>query len=309
MRIETHETGAMGLYLRPGNLADALAALADPKLNISNAREDRLTALAGGTDFYPAQTARRAWLERSPQNILDITGIDELKGIRRTDGGTSFGALATWTEICDAELPPPFDGLKLAAREVGGRQIQNRGTIAGNISNASPAADGVPPLLTLDARVEVASVRGKRTIPLAEFIIGNRRTALAGDELVTAIQVPEAAPGAKSTFLKLGARSYLLISIASVAALVETGADSRITRAAISVGACSAVPVRLTKLERDLAGASTGAIAGLVERHVSPAIAPIDDVRGSATYRKHAATVLVQRAIMQILSANTRAAA
>jgi CO/xanthine dehydrogenase FAD-binding subunit len=291
----------MGLYLRPGNLADALAALADPKLNASGAREDRLTILAGGTDFYPAQTARRAWLERSPQNVLDITGIGELKGIRRAEGGTIFGALATWTETCDAALPPAFDGLKLAAREVGGRQIQNRGTIAGNICNASPAADGVPPLLTLDARVEVASVRGRRTMPLAEFITGNRRTALAGDELVTAIHVPEAASGARSTFLKLGARSYLLISIASVAALVETGADSRIARAAISVGACTAVPVRLTQLERELPGAMLGEIDAHIERSVAAALSPIDDVRGSARYRTHAAAVLVRRALAQLL--------
>jgi CO/xanthine dehydrogenase FAD-binding subunit len=299
----------MGLYLRPGNLADALAALADPKLNTSGVREDRLTILAGGTDFYPAQTARRAWLERSPQNLLDITGIDELKGIRRAEGGTTFGALATWTEICDAALPPAFDGLKLAAREVGGRQIQNRGTIAGNICNASPAADGVPPLLTLDARVEVASLRGRRSMPLAEFITGNRRTALAGDELVTAIHVPEAASGARSTFLKLGARSYLLISIASVAALVETGADSRIARAAIAVGACSAVPVRLTQLERELPGAMPGEIDAHIERSVAAALSPIDDVRGSAHYRTHAAAVLVRRALAQLLPQAARVAA
>jgi CO/xanthine dehydrogenase FAD-binding subunit len=191
--------------------------------------------------------------------------------------------------------------LKLAAREVGGRQIQNRGTIAGNICNASPAADGVPPLLTLDARVEVASLRGRRSMPLAEFITGNRRTALAGDELVTAIHVPEAASGARSTFLKLGARSYLLISIASVAALVETGADSRIARAAISVGACTAVPVRLTQLERELPGAMLGEIDAHIERSVAAALSPIDDVRGSARYRTHAAAVLVRRALAQLL--------
>ncbi len=159
-----NRTGPMGLYLRPSTLAEALAALADDKLNpVSGNAIDKLTVLAGGTDFFPAQTARRAWLEKAPQNVLDIWGIDELRGIRRGEDGTSFGALTTWTEICDAGLPPAFDGLKLAAREVGGRQVQNRGTIAGNICNASPAADGVPPLLTLDAKVEIASVRGRRS--------------------------------------------------------------------------------------------------------------------------------------------------
>ena len=300
----------MGLYLRPSNLADALAALADPKFNPSSGTAiDRLTVLAGGTDFFPAQTARRAWLEKAPQNVLDIWGLDELRGIRRGEGGTSFGALTTWTDICDAELPPAFDGLKLAAREVGGRQVQNRGTIAGNICNASPAADGVPPLFTLDAKVKIASVRGRRSIPLAGFITGNRRTTLAPDELVTAVHVPRQSPDARSTFLKLGARSYLLISIVSVAAVIERSADGRIAKAAVAVGACSAVPVRLTELEQRLAGAKPDSIASLVEQHVSSALAPIDDIRGSASYRKHAAAVLVARALDEILRTGTRQAA
>jgi CO/xanthine dehydrogenase FAD-binding subunit len=300
----------MGLYLRPSTLAEALAALADPKLNPpSGSAIDRLTVLAGGTDFFPAQTARRAWLEKAPQNVLDIWGLDELRGIRRGEDGTSFGALTTWTEICDAELPPAFDGLQLAAREVGGRQVQNRGTIAGNICNASPAADGVPPLLALDAKVEIASVRGRRSMPLAEFITGNRRTTLAPDELVTAVHAPRQTPEARSIFLKLGARSYLLISIVSVAVLLEQDADGSIGQAAIAVGACSAVPVRLTELERRLAGAKPDAISHLVEECVSSALAPIDDVRGSAGYRKHAAAVLVTRALHKILNSRVREAA
>lgn len=301
----------MGLYLRPSTLAEALAALADPKLNpVSGGAIDRLTVLAGGTDFFPAQTAKRAWLERSPQNVLDVWGIEELRGIRRGgDGGTAFGAVTTWTEICDAELPAAFDALKLAAREVGGRQVQNRGTIAGNICNASPAADGVPPLLTLNAVVEIASVRGRRSLPLSEFITGNRKTALAPDELVTAVHVPRQSEQGRSVFLKLGARSYLVISIVSVAALLEQDAGGRIAKAAIAVGACSAVPVRLTELERRLAGVKADAVAQLVGQFVSPAIAPIDDVRASANYRKHAAAALVARALDQILQPGARRAA
>lgn len=300
----------MGLYLRPSTLAEAFHALADDKLNpTSGDAIDRLTVLAGGTDFFPAQTARRAWLENAPQNVLDIWGIDELRGIRGGEDGTSFGALTTWTEICGAELPPAFDGLKLAAREVGGRQVQNRGTIAGNICNASPAADGVPPLLTLDAKVEIASLRGRRSVPLAEFITDNRRTALAPDELVTAVRAPRQSPDARSIFLKLGARSYLLISIVSVAVVIEQDADGRIAKAAIAVGACSAVPVRLAKLERQLADAKPDAIAHLVEQHANSTLAPIDDVRGSASYRKHAAAILVERALAEILSNGARRAA
>jgi CO/xanthine dehydrogenase FAD-binding subunit len=299
----------MGLYLRPKTLDDALTALADRKLNPSDTKTDRLTVLAGGTDFYPAQTARRAWLEKSPQNLLDIWGIDTLRGIHRGSEGTTFGALATWTDIAEAELAPAFDALRRAAREVGGRQVQNRGTIAGNICNASPAADGVPPLLALDARVEIASVRGARTLPLGEFITGNRRTELAPDELVTAVHVPPQSDDARSVFLKLGARSYLLISIVSVAAVMSCDGDGRISRAAIAVGACSAVPARLTALEEKLRGHTLPEITPHIDPIVATALSPIDDVRGTAAYRHHAAAVLVRRALADLIPAPSQAAA
>ena len=299
----------MGLYLRPTALADALAALADPKLIHPSENADRLTLLAGGTDFYPAQTARAAWLEANPRNVLDISGIAELKGIRQSETGIALGALTTWAEIRDAGLPRAFDGLKLAAREVGGQQIQNRGTIAGNLCNASPAADGVPPLLTLDASVQVASLRGRRSLPLAQFITGNRRTVLAPDELVTAVHVPKSHAGACSTFLKLGARTYLVISIVSVAAVADVGNDGRIAGAAIAVGACSAVPQRLAQLECDLSGvAVANAVHVVVAEHLA-GLQPIDDVRGSADYRRHAALVVTRRALVQCLAPPTEAAA
>jgi CO/xanthine dehydrogenase FAD-binding subunit len=300
----------MGLYLRPARLADALAALADPKLTAGPDTIDRLTVLAGGTDFYPAQTVRTAWLQATPRNILDISGIEELRGIRQDADGVVFGALATWTDVCDAALPRAFDGLKLAAREVGGRQIQNRGTLAGNICNASPAADGVPPLLTLGATVEIAGGRGRRTVPLAQFITGNRRTALAPDELVTAIRVPRTVPGARATFLKLGARTYLVISIVSVAVLLDVDGQGCIADAAVAVGACSAVPVRLPELERALIGAATRDVAQRVTpANVNSTLTPIDDVRGTAEYRREAAVVLVRRALGQCLAGAVEAAA
>jgi len=295
-KLMNRERGPMGLCLRPTTLADALLALADPKLARSPEKIDRLTVLAGGTDFYPAQTARTAWLEATPRNILDISGIEELRGIREAGTGITFGALTTWAEIRDARLPRAFDGLKLAAREVGGQQVQNRGTIAGNLCNASPAADGVPPLLTLDASVEIASPRGQRSIPVAEFITGNRKTVLAADELVT-------------TFLKLGARAYLVISIVSVAAAVHVGDDGHIAGARIAVGACSAVPQRLIQLEHDLAGApAADAIRIVVAGHMA-ALHPIDDVRGSADYRRRAALVVTRRALIQCLAIESEAAA
>lgn len=299
----------MALYLRPTRLDEALAALADPSLTQQRDKIDRLTVLAGGTDFYPAQTVRTAWLEATPRNVLDISAIEALRGIRQDAGGVTFGALATWADIRDADLPLAFGGLKLAAREVGGQQVQNRGTIAGNICNASPAADGVPPLLALDASVRIAGARGEQTVPLAAFITGNRRTVLAPDELVTGVHVPMPSPAARSTFLKLGARTYLVISIVSVAATIAPDSNGRIARAAIAVGACSAVPQRLADLERDLAGRMPADASRAVEPRHLAALQPIDDVRGSADYRRHAALVVVRRALAQCFGMTVERAA
>ncbi|MGL4242752.1 MAG: FAD binding domain-containing protein, partial [Beijerinckiaceae bacterium] len=158
-----------------------------------------------------------------------------------------------------------------------------------------PAADGVPPLLALDAAVELTSASGSRTIPLSEFILGNRKTALRPGELLTAVLAPFSAAGERSVFLKLGARSYLVISIASVAANISLDAEGRIAAARIAVGACSAAPVRLHALEARLAGERPGNV--LITDSDLPELAPIDDVRASAAYRQASAQVLVERAI------------
>jgi N-methylhydantoinase B len=300
----------MAVYLRPETLRDALTALADAALTIEPPLIDRLVILAGGTDFYPARTANTAWLRPAPRNVLDISGIEDLRDIRIEGADVVFGALATWTDICQAELPAAFDGLKRAAREVGGVQVQNRGTIAGNICNASPAADGVPPLLTLDAEVVLASLRGERRVPLSAFITGNRKTERAPDELVVAVRMPKPAPGARGTFLKLGARAYLVISIASVAVLIETAGDGTIARAAVAVGACSAVPQHLSALEATITGQpATADVARLVQPAHLQYLSPLDDVRGSAPYRRDAALVLVRRALAECLASPLGAAA
>jgi CO/xanthine dehydrogenase FAD-binding subunit len=168
----------------------------------------------------------------------------------------------------------------------------------------------VPPLLTLDAEVEIAGARGRRRLALADFIAGNRQTRLAADELVTAVLVPAPPAGARSAFLKLGARAYLVISIASVAAMVNVGGDGRIERAAIALGACSPVPVRMRELERVLLGARRGeAVQRVAGAHVEAVAAPLDDVRGSAAYRRAAALVLVRRALGACLADGAGAAA
>ena len=273
-------------YLRPSSLNDALAALA--------AR--RLTVLAGGTDFYPARVGRPVQTD-----ILDITRVAQLRGIRDQGNLMRIGAAVTWSELIAAPMPPQinaqFDGLRAAAREIGGVQIQNAGTVAGNLCNASPAADGVPPLLALGARVELASARGVREVALSDFVLGNRRTVCQPHELVSAVLVPKWRAGTRSVFLKLGHRKYLVISIVMVSVVMALDDAGRVAMCGIAVGACSAVAQRLTALEARLAGVRARDAAGLATAEDLRALTPIDDVRGSAAYRLDAALTLVRQAI------------
>lgn len=285
-------------YFRPTTLADAIAIKADHDVTI----------LAGGTDVYPVRTARRAWGDPAHRPVLDITAIPGLRGITEEPGGWRFGALTTWSALAAAGLPPLFDGYVQAARAVGGVQVQNLGTLAGNVVTASPAGDGIPNLLALDAVVELASRAGTRTLPFSAFATGYRQTALRPDEIVTALIVPKLA-GARSTFLKLGARAYLVISIAMVAAVVATDAEDRITAVRIAVGACSAVAQRLTALEAALLGQPLGQAAELVTAGHLAGLAPIDDVRATAAYRLAAAESLVRDALTDLAATAARRAA
>ncbi|WP_306114850.1 MULTISPECIES: xanthine dehydrogenase family protein subunit M [unclassified Roseovarius] len=249
--------------------------------------------IAGGTDVYPS-----AQQGIEPAHFLDVTQVDGLTGISETSDGFRIGAATTWSQILGAKLPPAFETLKQAAREVGSVQIQNAGTIAGNLCNASPAADGMPPLLTLDARVEVASAaRGKRILSLAEFITGVRQTALAGDELVTALIVPPPPERAHSAFEKLGSRRYLVISIVMTSAVISCDASGRIENARVAVGAASPVAQRLPGLERDLQGQHPQEIE-ITKQHLAP-LTPINDVRGSGAYRLDAIAEQCVRAIQR----------
>ena len=272
-------------YSQPSLLPDALKLVA----------QSGVCVVAGGTDLYPAQQPGR-----QPEVYLDITRVDGLSDITRTDTGMRFGAAVTWSDIVKAELPAAYDALKCAAREVGSLQIQNAGTIAGNLCNASPAADGVPPLLALDATVELSSAaRGTRVLPLSDFITGVRQTALAEDELVTAILVPHPPAEMRSGFEKLGSRRYLVISIAMTAANITLDDTGCIAQARIAVGACSAVAQRLPALEADLIGQDPDALR-ISPTHLAP-LAPIDDVRGSGAYRLDAAQTQISRAIRKAI--------
>ena len=285
----------MGAYLRPADLDSALDALAGGAPG-----SETWIVVAGATDHYPARVGR---LPR--EDVLDVTAIAGLRGIEEVDAGWRIGALTTWTDLAEADLPPLFDGLRAAALAIGGLQIQSRATIVGNVCNASPAADGVPNLLAMDSIVELSSSAGMRHVPIGEFVTGNRRTVRLRDELVTGLVVPAPLPAThvRSAFEKLGSRAYLVISIAMVAAVVELGVDGRIARARVAVGACSEVAQRLPGLEGDLAGrpASPDTAAIASAPHLG-ALSPIDDVRGTAAYRRDAAVVLVRRALERVLA-------
>ena len=273
----------MSSYLRPTELEEALQALA----------AGGCTIIAGGTDFYPARVGKPV-----DEDVLDVTAIAGLRAIEDRGDHFHIGATATWTDLVRADLPDWFHALKQAAREVGGVQIQNAGTIVGNVCNASPAADGMPGLVALDATVLLGSVSGEREVPILEFVLGNRKTARRPDEMVLGLRIPHCGATAQSAFLKLGARKYLVISIVMVSAVLESAGDGAVERIRIAVGSCSEVARRLPGLEAALAGKlADGSLARLVTAdHLAP-LAPIGDVRGSADYRLDAALTLVRRAV------------
>ncbi|HEY4372565.1 MAG TPA: FAD binding domain-containing protein [Burkholderiales bacterium] len=275
-------------YLQPTALADALAALASAPY----------TVLAGGTDFYPGRVGKPV----DDVALLDITRVAGLSGISRVGESWRIGATTTWREVMDAVLPPAFDGFKAAAREVGGAQIQNSGTVAGNLCNASPAADGVPPLLALGAEVELASSGGTRRLPLSQFVLGNRKTARTAHELATAVIVPAWPENTRSSFIKLGTRKYLVISIVMGSAVVALDAGGRIARCGLAVGACSAAALSFDALARKLVGQTPAEAIASIRPEDLPGLAPIDDVRGSAAYRVEAALTLLRQALAQACS-------
>jgi len=271
------------VYLRASALDAALSMLAAGPCRI----------LAGGTDVYPA-------LQDRPLigRVLDISGIVDLRVIKQSDEYWSIGAAVSWRDVIRADLPPAFDGLKAAAGEVGSWQIQNRATLVGNICNASPAADGVPALLTMDAAVELQSCRGRRVVPLASFITGNRKTVRAEDEMVSAILVPNTATAGQGYFYKLGARRYLVISIGMVAMRLLCDTEQTIAEIAIAAGACSEVAKRLDDLERHLCGQPLAGAADLVSVAHFANLSPIDDVRAPASYRIEAVEEAVRRLLI-----------
>jgi CO/xanthine dehydrogenase FAD-binding subunit len=268
-------------YIIPRDLDHALAALAQGGAQI----------IAGGTDVFPSLPPGGF-----RQNLLDISRIGALTAIAQTETEWLFGAAVTWSDIVRADLPAAFDGLKQAARRVGSLQIQNAGTLGGNLCNASPAADGVPALLALDAQVELVSLaRGLRRLSVSDFLRGVRRTALQPDEVMTAVIIPKMSPGAMASFVKLGSRRYLVISIAMVSVVMDCDSAGDIVWARVAVGSCSPVAQRLPLVESAMIGRRAADV--VVQASLLAPLSPIEDVLGTVEYRLDAVARLCERAV------------
>jgi CO/xanthine dehydrogenase FAD-binding subunit len=281
--------------LRPDTLREAL----ELKAAYPGARP-----IAGGTDLMVELNFDRA----RPAEILDLTRIPELADWGRGDGTLRVGTGVTYTRLI-AELGDALPGLAIASRTVGSPQIRNRGTVGGNLGTASPAGDGLPPLFASDATVEVASVRGTRRLGVAEFVTGPKRNALAGDELITAFEIAPA--GGPQQFSKIGTRNAMVIAVCSLS--LHLWPLERAAKACI--GSAGPAPIRAAEAEAFIAGVleedglwdSRAPIAGAAVqefgRLVARAARPIDDVRGTAAYRRHALGVLARRTLSWTWSA------
>lgn len=275
--------------LQPLDLGEALAL---------RAAHPEALPLAGGTDLMVEINFDR----RRPERIMDLTRVRELEVLERDGDDLVIGAGVTHARLA-AELGLDGPGLAIAARTIGSPQIRNRGTLGGNLATASPAGDALPPLVADGARVELASGTGTRTVPIGDFLTGPKRTAMAPDELITAVRVP-AARGPQQ-FAKVGPRNAMVIAVCSFAVSVDPVARTVGT----AIGSAAPTVIRASEAESFAAGALEEAGAwdrpgplpdALLARFgelVGAAARPIDDVRGSAAYRRHALAVLARRTL------------
>jgi CO/xanthine dehydrogenase FAD-binding subunit len=256
--------------LSPRTLAEALRLKAE---------RPEAVPIQGGTDVMVELNFDRA----RPQTLLNLNEVEELGGWSRENGRVWLGAGLTYSEAMGAPLAELLPALAEASRTVGGPQIRNRGTIGGNLGTASPAGDALPPLLVAGAEVKLVSLRGERWLPLAEFVVGPKRNALAEDELIAGVRVAPAE--AHETFMKVGPRNAMVIAVVSLALRVDGELQA-------AFGSAGPVPT--------LVRAGLGEVHSFPEQ-VAAAASPIDDVRGTADYRRHALCVLTRRALERCL--------
>ncbi len=272
-------------FLRPSTLDEALALKAE---------HPDAVPIAGGTDVM----VELNFDVRRPPALLDLGRVAELSEWTRENGHVRLGATVPYTRVV-TELGDVLPGLAMASRTVGSPQIRNRGTVGGNLGSASPAGDAHPPLVAVAADVEVASTRGTRTIPAREFFHGPKKSALEPDELIVAVRVPNAA--GPQQFAKVGTRNAMVIAVCSFAVALDVTGKTVGT----GIGSAGPTPLRARQAEEFAAAElpwGTGEplqdnIARAFGELVGAAARPIDDVRGTAAYRRHALSVLARRAL------------
>ncbi|MCB9559924.1 MAG: FAD binding domain-containing protein [Kofleriaceae bacterium] len=277
-------------YVRPASIAEAVAARA--------AHPDWIV-LCGATDLMVEAPLRPA-----PVGVVDVWALAELCGIAEVDGGAvRIGAATPWRDVVTSPLiaaRAPI--LAAAAREIGALQIQARGTIGGNVGTSSPVGDSLPVLLALDATVELASPRGTRRVPYRDYPTGYRTTALAADELIVAITIPAAHPGARQLWRKVGTRRAQSISKIMAAALLRVEAG-RFVEARIGLGAVANRPIRAAGAEAAIVGAPVGeATADAAAAALAAELTPITDVRSTAPYRLATVQQVVRRFVLEASS-------
>jgi CO/xanthine dehydrogenase FAD-binding subunit len=250
----------------------------DEALRLKAERSEALP-IQGGTDVMFDLNFDRG----RPAVLLNLNEVEELRGWSRENGTVWLAAGLTYTEAMEPPLSDLLPALAEASRTVGGPQIRNRGTIGGNLGTASPAGDAIPPLLVAGPSVKLVSIRGERIVPLHEFVVGPKRNGLADDELIAGVMVELA--DSRETFMKVGPRNAMVISVVSLALRVDQE-----LRAAF--GSAGPVPT--------LVRAGLGDVHSFPDR-VAEAASPIDDVRGTAAYRRHALRVLTKRALERCL--------
>lgn len=280
----------MTRYLRPRNLKEALQARAD--------HPDWL-AIAGCTDLMVGAAGRPR-----PMGLIDLFGLSELVGVRRSEDDLVIGAATPYAQILtNPDVQRHLPALAACVREIGAAQIQARGTMGGNVGTSSPVGDTLPVLLAHDARVRVASSAKERVLPYREFCTGYRTTALGPDELITAIEIPVPTAATRTWWRKVGTRRAQSISkvMGAFTAQLEGG---KLSGCRVAFGAVADRPVRLETVEGVLEGAHAGAeVADAAAEAVRGSITPIDDVRSSADYRRFVASNLVRRFVLQLAGA------
>lgn len=272
-------------FVSPRTLEEVLHALAE-----SGGR-----VIAGGTDVIPQMLNGRFQTDC----LVNLGGLNSLSFIEQRNGEVHLGALTTYAQMIDSPLLQAVAPLLVqAAATVGSIQTRQRGTLGGNIGNASPAGDTLPPLLALNAQVTLVSRRGERSLSLAELLLGPGKSAIAADEVIHSIRFERLHSNARSVFLKLGNRQGMAVSVVSAALVLQPGTDGRIEDVRIALGAVAPTAMRCPEAERLIIGQKpTDAQIEAAAEAAASACAPITDVRGTAAYRRHAVRVLLKRGV------------